>query len=310
MYMFDNRISIENRGIIEEYLNGYEYRTSGLSFTSLYMWRDINQFSWEIVGDYMCLSGVSHLELEEGIELPFMFPPLTRTGGYDSKSLRETILKCKEMFEDKGYPFSLRLVPVHMLDIIKEACPEINFEDDRPNYDYIYRVQDLVELKGRAYHSKKNHLNYFKKTYQYQYAELTSDMADEVMKFISDFNRKKEIPPHEMELLVMEEEAMEDVFRNLEKVGYIGGAILIEGNIEAVAVGGMLGSDTVTEHVEKANTDFRGLYQLMLNEFCRHVSSRAEYLNREEDMDIENLRKSKLSYKPVELLEKYIGTFE
>ena len=214
------------------------------------------------------------------------------------------------MFEDKGYPFSLRLVPVHMLDIIKEACPEINFEDDRPNYDYIYRVQDLVELKGRAYHSKKNHLNYFKKTYQYQYAELTSDMADEVMKFISDFNRKKEIPPHEMELLVMEEEAMEDVFRNLEKVGYIGGAILIEGNIEAVAVGGMLGSDTVTEHVEKANTDFRGLYQLMLNEFCRHVSSRAEYLNREEDMDIENLRKSKLSYKPVELLEKYIGTFE
>ena len=135
-------------------------------------------------------------------------------------------------------------------------------------------------------------------------------MADEVMKFISDFNRKKEIPPHEMELLVMEEEAMEDVFRTLEKVGYIGGAILIEGNIEAVAVGGMLGSDTVTEHVEKANTDFRGLYQLMLNEFCRHVSSRAEYLNREEDMDIENLRKSKLSYKPVELLEKYIGTFE
>ena len=77
MYMFDNRISIENRGIIEEYLNGYEYRTSGLSFTSLYMWRDINQFSWEIVGDYMCLSGVSHLELEEGIELPFLFPPLT-----------------------------------------------------------------------------------------------------------------------------------------------------------------------------------------------------------------------------------------
>ena len=315
MYMFDNRISIENRGIIEEYLNGYEYRTSGLSFTSLYMWRDINQFSWEIVGDYMCLSGVSHLELVDLLITDLMMP---RINGIElitevrkiDRDIPGLIITAKEMFEDKGYPFSLRLVPVHMLDIIKEACPEINFEDDRPNYDYIYRVQDLVELKGRAYHSKKNHLNYFKKTYQYQYAELTSDMADEVMKFISDFNRKKEIPPHEMELLVMEEEAMEDVFRNLEKVGYIGGAILIEGNIEAVAVGGMLGSDTVTEHVEKANTDFRGLYQLVLNEFCRHVSSRAEYLNREEDMDIENLRKSKLSYKPVELLEKYIGTFE
>lgn len=309
MFMFDNRISVDNRAIIEEYLNGYEYRTSGLSFTSLYMWRDINQFSWEMVGDYMCLSGVSHLELEEGIELPFMFPPLTNSGSYDRDSLRKTILKCKEKFEAKGYPFSLRLVPAHMLDIIREACPEIVFEDDRANYDYIYRVQDLVELKGRAYHGKKNHLNYFKKNYEYEYVELTSDMADDVMKFISDFNRKKEIPPHEMELLVMEEEAMYDVFRNIEAVGYIGGAVLIDGKIEAVAVGGMLGDDTVTEHVEKANTDFRGLYQAVLNEFCRSIAAKAEFLNREEDMDIENLRKSKLSYKPIELIEKYIGVF-
>ncbi len=309
MFMFDNRISVDNRAIIEEYLNGYEYRTSGLSFTSLYMWRDINQFSWEMVGDYMCLSGVSHLELEEGIELPFMFPPLTNSGSYDRDSLRKTILKCKEKFEAKGYLFSLRLVPAHMLDIIREACPEIVFEDDRANYDYIYRVQDLVELKGRAYHGKKNHLNYFKKNYEYEYVELTSDMADDVMKFISDFNRKKEIPPHEMELLVMEEEAMYDVFRNIEAVGYIGGAVLIDGKIEAVAVGGMLGDDTVTEHVEKANTDFRGLYQAVLNEFCRSIAAKAEFLNREEDMDIENLRKSKLSYKPIELIEKYIGVF-
>ena len=310
MYMFDNEISVENRELLEEYLNGYGYRTSGLSFTSLYMWREINQFSWEMAGEYMCLSGVSHLELEEGIELPFMFPPLTRTGSYDKESLRATILSCKEKFEAKGYPFSLRLVPEHMTGIIKEACPEIEFEDDRANYDYIYRVKDLVELKGRAYHGKKNHLNYFKKNYQYEYVELTSDMADSVMAFIKAFNRKKEIPPHEMELLIMEEEAMEDVFRNLERVGYIGGAVLIDGNIEAVAVGGMLGSDTVTEHIEKANTDFRGLYQLVLNEYCRHIEDRAEFLNREEDMDIENLRKSKLSYKPLELLPKYIGTFK
>ena len=310
MYMFENRITIDNREILEEYLNGYEYKTSGLSFSAQYMWRDINIFSWDIIGDYMCISGISHLELEDGIILPFMFPPLTRTGEYDKDSLRETIFRAKDHFEKKGQPFSLRLVPFHLMEIIKEACPEMVFRDDRPNYDYIYLTQDLIDLRGRAYHSKKNHLNYFLRTYDYEYIEMTSDMADDAMKFIAEFNARKEVPEHEMEMLRMEEQAMEDVFRNLEKVGYSAGAILIDGKIEAIAIGGQLGRNTITEHVEKANVNYRGLYQAINNEFCRNVASKAKYINREEDMGIPNLRKAKLSYKPVKLLEKYIGVFK
>lgn len=309
MYMFDNKISIDNRAVLEEYLNGYEYRTSGLSFSAQYMWRDINKFSWDIVGDYMCISGVSHLELEDGIELPFMFPPLTRTGKYDSEALRETIMKSREHFEKQGQPFSLRLVPGHMTEMIKEACPEMEFIDDRPNYDYIYLTQSLIDLKGKSYHGKKNHLNYFKKNFQYEYIELTSDMADEAMMFIEEFNSAKEIPDNELELLKMEEVAMRDVFENLEKAGYSAGAIRIDGKIEALAVGGRLGKDTVTEHIEKANVKYRGLYQAINNEFCKNIAADAQYINREEDMGIPNLRKAKLSYKPVELLEKYIGVF-
>ena len=310
MYMFNNEISIDNREILEQYLNGYEYKTSGLSFSAQYMWRDINKFSWDMMGEYMCISGISHLELEEGIELPFMFPPLTATGEYDKEALRETIYKAKEHFEKKGQPFSLRLVPFHVMEIIKEAVPEIHFIDDRPNYDYIYLTQELIDLKGKAFHSKKNHLNYFKKTYEYEYVQLTSDMADDAMRFISDFNKRKEVPAHEMEMLKMEEQAMEDVFKNIEAVGYSAGAILIDGNIEALAIGGKLGKKTITEHVEKANVEFRGLYQAINNEFCRNVAAKAKYINREEDMGIPNLRKAKLSYKPVKLIEKYIGVFK
>ena len=310
MYMFDNRITIEDRTTLDEYLGGYGYRTSGLSFSSLYMWRDINRFSWDIIGDYMCMCGISHLELEDGIILPFMLPPLTKTGGYDSESLRETIFRAKELFEKAGQPFSLRLIPAHMLDIIKDAVPEMKFIDDRPNYDYIYLTQELAEFRGRAFHRKKNHLNYFKKNFEYEYVDMTSDMTDEIMQFIADFNRKKEIPPHEMEMLKMEEAAMRDVLENLEPAGYRGGVILIDGKIESIAIGGRLGDDTIVEHVEKANVEYRGLYQLILNEFCKHIASDAKYLNREEDMDRANLRKAKLSYNPVELIEKYIGVIE
>lgn len=310
MYMFDNRITIEDRPILEEYLNGYEYKTSGLSFSAQYMWREINRFSWDIVGDYMCISGISHLELEDGIILPFLFPPLTKTGEYDKESLRETIFKCKEHFDKHGQPFSLRLVPFHLVEIIKEAVPELSWKDDRPNYDYIYLTQDLIDLKGRDFHGKKNHLNYFHKTFDYRYVKMTSSMADDAMRFIDEFNKRKEVPASEMEMLKMEEEAMKDVFQNLEKVGYEAGAILIDNKIEALAIGGRLGNKMITEHVEKANVNFRGLYQAINNEFCKNTAAWAKYINREEDMGIPNLRKAKLSYRPVKLLEKYIGYFK
>ncbi|MEA4923333.1 MAG: phosphatidylglycerol lysyltransferase domain-containing protein [Eubacteriaceae bacterium] len=311
MFMFDGRITIEDKDTLEEYLDGYDYQTSGLSFSALYMWRDINKFSWRKIGDYMCLSGISHLELEEGIILPFMFPPLTRDGKYDPESLRETIYEAREIFEKAGYEFSMRLVPLHMIDDLKAACPgELKVIEDRPNYDYVYRTQDLIELKGRDYHGKKNHLNYFNKTYQYEYVPLTSAMAEDAMRFISDFNKRKDVPEHEMEMLKMEEEAMKDVFLNIETIGYEAGAILIDGNIEAIAIGGVLNKNTVTEHVEKANVNFRGLYQAINNEFCRHVAYRAKYINREEDMGIPNLRKAKLSYRPCKLIEKHIIKFK
>ena len=309
--MFENQITIEDRSHLEKYLNGYDYQTSGLSFSSLYMWRNINGFSWQMAGDYLLLSGISHLEMEDGTIEPFLFPPLTKTGVYEEEGLRRAIYEAKRIFEEKGYELTLRLLPDHMIDIIEAACPgELKFAADRPNYDYVYRRQDLVDLKGRDYHGKKNHLNYFHKNYQFEYVQLTSAMAEDAMRFIEEFNARKEIPEFELQLLKMEEEAMADVFRNLERVGYLAGAILIDDKIEALSVGGYLNKNTVTVHVEKANINFRGLYQAINNEFCKNVPSHIEYINREEDMGIPNLRKAKLSYKPVKLVEKYIAQFK
>ena len=62
MHIFENEITLGNRPILDEYMNSYEYKTSGLSFSSMYMWRNINLFQWDIIGDYMCVTGLSHLE--------------------------------------------------------------------------------------------------------------------------------------------------------------------------------------------------------------------------------------------------------
>jgi hypothetical protein len=181
------------------------------------------------------------------------------------------------------------------------------FEADRPNFDYVYDKTELIELKGKKFHGKKNHLNYFLNNYDYEYAELTEDRADEAMAFIRAFNERKNLQDaHERELLEMEELAMKDVFLNLREVGYITGVILIDGKMEALSIGGRLGKKTVTVHVEKANTEFRGLYQAINNEYCKHLPDNISLVNREEDMGIAGLRKAKLSYQPVKLIEKNI----
>jgi len=305
MYIFDNRITLEDRPLLEEYLNSFEYKTSGLSFTSLYMWRKINQFSWEVIGDYLCIAAADNLEPEMGVS--FLFPPLTRSGCYEADSLKEAVMEAKRRFEAKGEPFVMMLVPFHMNEILDQAMPGmLRFEADRPNYDYLYRKSDLIELKGRSFHGKKNHLNYFLNNWQYEYSPITSDMTEEAMGFIHEFNKRKNLEdPHERELLDMEVEAMEDMFLNIESVGYLTGLIRIDGRIEALSIGGRLGAKTVTVHVEKANTEYRGLYQLINLEFCRHLCKQIKLINREEDMGLMGLRKAKLSYNPVKLVEKY-----
>ena len=303
--IFNEKITLENRELLESYLDGFDYKTSGLSYTSLFMWRDINSFRWEIIGDYLCIAGVDNLDLSD--DNPFMFTPLTRTGTYDPESLRFTVFEAKKRFEALGKTFALKLVPFHMLDIYIQAFPDgLCFEADRPNFDYVYDTKDLIELKGRAYHSKKNHLNYFHAHYEYEYRKMLPSDAEDAMTFIHEFNERKNLEdPTERELLRLEAIAMEDVFENLENVGYFSGVIRIGGKIEAFSVGGRLGTKTVTVHIEKANIQYRGLYQAINNEFCKHMASNVKRINREEDMGIPGLRKAKLSYNPAKFIEKY-----
>ncbi len=108
-------------------------------------------------------------------------------------------------------------------------------------------------------------------------------------------------------MLRMEAEALQDILPVYDRLGLEGCAILIDGRLEAYAFGGALGDDTIVEHVEKANTDFAGLYQKINNEFCRMMQGKYKYVNREEDMGLEGLRKAKTSYKPVKMIEKSIA---
>jgi hypothetical protein len=110
--------------------------------------------------------------------------------------------------------------------------------------------------------------------------------------------------------LLGEERAIYEALHNMDNLDFKGGVIHINGKVEAFALGEQLNPQTAVIHIEKANPAFDGLYQLINQEFCAHEWKDIPYINREQDLGEEGLRKAKLSYHPHHLVNKYIVTLK
>ena len=303
----------EDDALLDAYFDGYDYQASSHTLIANYIWRDTHKITWQVIGDYLCVAGLGTLETEE--EEYFMSFPLTRTGTYEKDKLRETIDTAKKIFESKGKRFEISLIPASLALLLKEIYgSQVELIHDRDDDDYIYLREDLVNLSGRKLHQKKNHLNYFRRTYDYTYEEITPETAREVLDFLERINHQKllEMPEEWKTILELETRAIEELLSLLHTGRLLSGVIRIDGQIEAVTIGEFARTnshESVLVHVEKANPAFRGIYQAINHDFCCHLPEDVVYVNREEDMGMENLRQTKLSYKPVKLAEKYEATF-
>ena len=303
----------EDAALLDAYFDGYDYQASSHTLIANYIWRDTHKITWQVIGDYLCVAGLGTLETEE--EEYFMSFPLTRTGTYEKDKLRETIDTAKKIFESKGKRFEISLIPASLAPLLKEIYgSQVELPHDRDDDDYIYLREDLVNLSGRKLHQKKNHLNYFRRTYDYTYEEITPETAREVLDFLERINHQKllEMPEEWKTILELETRAIEELLSLLHTGRLLSGVIRIDGQIEAVTIGEFARTnshESVLVHVEKANPAFRGIYQAINHDFCCHLPEDVVYVNREEDMGMENLRQTKLSYKPVKLAEKYEAAF-
>ena len=197
-----------------------------------------------------------------------------------------------------------------MLPILEEAMPgEIVFTHDRDMDEYVYEKQKLITLSGRALHKKKNHLNYFLKTYEYETRPLTEAMLPDILALTEVVAHGRERTPEVWEELRQEQEAIRKVVQFLDRKFVDSVGIFINGKLEAFAIGERLSEDTAVEHFEKGNTAFRGIYQAVCSEFCKVLPESILYVNREEDIGLENLRQAKMALKPHHLAEKFHGTF-
>ncbi len=316
---FDN-LTEEDAELLDSYFDGYDYQSSGHTLIANYVWKDTHNITWEVIGKYLCMAGMGTLETDE--KEYFMSFPLTRDGRYDADDLKYTIDEAREKFRQQGAVFEISLIPSFLAPMLKELYgDEVEVAHDRDDDDYVYLREELVSLSGRKLHQKKNHLNYFKKNYSYEYEEIGADNLEEVREFLVGANSQKEEELSEewRTILRLETVAIIEMLNILEGKSLISadrfltGAIRIDGEIQAVTIGEFArtnSKDTVLVHVEKANPKIRGLYQAINQEFCSRLPEETVYVNREEDMGMENLRQTKLAYKPALLSEKYSAVWK
>lgn len=222
--------------------------------------------------------------------------------------LSELIAEMRKYTDSLGKPLKITGLTESSLEWFKETYGEsFSYSFDRDDSDYIYNSVDLIELAGKKYHGKRNHLARFNEL-NYEYSSITEKDFDDCITFsVLAYNEKSSQNDHSF---VAEQYAIHTFFNYFEQFGLSGGIIRINGKIAAFTIGEGINSDTFCVHIEKADTQYSGIYAGINNLFARSAASGYKYINREEDLGIEGLRKSKLSYRPAFLLDKYTVIFK
>lgn len=222
-------------------------------------------------------------------------------GKGDRKKAVDAVIEDGHTFGDKFRFFGLTREFAEELEKNFPGKFEIWF--DRDGSDYLYNSQDLITLKGKKYQPKRNHISFFEKNYNWVYEPITRQNIPECIKMNekwieSSLSEYKEDLEYELEIIKL-------AFENYEELDFIGGLIRVDGEVIAYTMGERMNEDTFCVHFEKAFSSYRGAYPIINREFCKRELSSYKYIDREDDVGAENLRKAKLSYYPVIIREEY-----
>ena len=170
-------------------------------------------------------------------------------------------------------------------------------------FDYIYESEKLATLTGKKLAAKRNHINAFIADGQWH----TKEIEKSDIPALNVFNKKWCAGLCDSdESLKAEMCAAKCGLDNFEALGYRGLMLFKNGSLCAYCYGEKINRDTFCVHVEKADADIRGAYQMINREFAKTLCDEFRYINREDDAGDEGLRRAKLSYYPLDLGKKYI----
>lgn len=275
------------------YLSGRYYDLITYNFSTFWLWRDWDPYSWAVIDDALCVTS-------DYLGLDTVLVPISPMDGRILKAT-ETLLG---WYEDTGRPFVMSEVSEAMLDFYQRHMPGcFAAEEYPPGHNYIYRRKDLAELPGKKYDGKRNHLRHFFNEHpDYLFTEITPALVPACKQEVRRWTEQHHPgdPEVAQELL-----GVLDGLDHLGELDFKTGCLVTGGRPAAFCFGEPLNADTWCIHVEKGDIEVRGAYQAINYLFVRHFCQDAAYINRAEDMGNDGQRQAKSSYHPCCFAKKY-----
>lgn len=287
-------VTLADRDTITSFTMKSDRRNCDLSFSNLCSWRFLYDTQFAVVDNFLVF------KFWAGEQLAYMMP--VGTG-----DLKAVLWELIEDARKENQHFCMLGVCSNMRADLEAILPEqFTFTEDRDYADYIYLRSDLSTLKGKKFQAKRNHINRFRNTYpDYEYTPITPDRIQECLDLEAEWCKVNNCD--QQEGTGNERRALIYALHNFETLGLTGGILHVNGKIVAFTFGMPINHETFGVHVEKADTSIEGAYAMINYEFANRIPEQYIYINREEDLGIEGLRKAKLSYQPATILEKYMA---
>lgn len=278
-------VEIQHRAILLPYLRK-KSQTCDRTFTNLFCWQRYYRTQWVETDGWLVVR--AHINGER--KAAYIAISQDDTPDY-SKII--PLLEADAAQNDQ--PLSLMGLSDDECALLQQQFPDtFVFDRNRDFADYIYRADDLRMLRGRKYAQKRNHVNKFNSLYSYHYEPITSNNIADCLQLEESW-----IAQHgHDESASAEYDTIQLAFKHFEELELIGGALYVDQQIVAFTYGSAINDHLFCTHVEKGDIRYEGIYQMINQLFAQHLPEKYIYINREEDLGIPGLRKSKLSYEP------------
>ncbi len=192
--------------------------------------------------------------------------------------------------------------------LMDESMPgAFTYTINRDKSDYLYLREKLVTLAGKKLQPKRNHISKFKRAYpNYEYRPLTPDLVPDCIRLGEEWCRTSDSSLQNA--MQAEQKMIAYALQHIDELHIVGGTLFVEGRMVAFTFGARINAEAFDVCVEKADTTYEGAYAMINNEFVSRLPEDIVYINREEDLGLEGLRKAKLSYYPDLILDKMVAT--
>lgn len=224
------------------------------------------------------------------------FPPLLK----DVTKFPDAVQFIEQQARLEGVPFVMRQLSAPLNELF-DANRFIVTEEHALS-DYVYNTDDLIHLSGQKFHSKRNFISRFYKTYsEYSFREYeeTTDRAA-IVKLLKKWDSNTE---HEK--WKAEDSLIARALDNYRELGFKIAVLYVKAELVAFSINWIRSADVAYTFFEKADTDYIGTYQVINQRTAEMFFAGVRFVNRQSDMNVEGLRKAKLSYNPVMLVDKY-----